>query len=129
MKINIPEDSLAAEAVLTVNGIAVREFGIAQNGNEARCYVLVSEGDVIRARSTTTLAPHAQGFTDLVVDGILRTTSPIKTGGRTNGKYKVTFGKALFYRFEAEKRKGLKLARMKIRTRNLGQGMCIRLPL
>ncbi|RDL41191.1 uncharacterized protein BP5553_01170 [Venustampulla echinocandica] len=119
------EDSVELEVVLKVNGEAVQEFGTAQNGNKASCYVPVSEGDIVAARSTTTLAANAEEFTDLIVDGILRATSTIKVGRGAKGNHNVTFDRALFYRYHREKQRGLKLARMQIQTRNIKQDLAM----
>lgn len=102
-------DIVKGDAVLLLNEKEATECDVLAEGAESTCYALAAPGAVISVRFATTLAPDVEEFVDLVVDGVLRATSKVKTGGKKT-VHADLFERVLFYRFDGDKKKGLKVS-------------------
>jgi hypothetical protein len=105
---------------IELNKVPGLEFEIPQNDQFYKSYVLSAPGDTISIDSRTFLEEDVEEFVDLVVDGILRNSSAIKTGNGKKPGHHVLFDRVLFYRFNGDKKKGLKTGVMKVQVRNSG---------
>lgn len=104
-------ETVKGDVVLLVDEKEAPEFDIPANGIKLSCYALTKPGQILAARSSLSLGPEIEEFVDLVIDGVLRATSIVKKGaekGKKGTLHKASFEKALFYRVEGGKKKGLK---------------------
>ncbi|KAF4626609.1 hypothetical protein G7Y89_g11549 [Cudoniella acicularis] len=118
-------DVVKGHSVFSSSEVELQEFEIPSDGQKSSCYVLTSPGDNLTVRIAVTLAPQVEEFVDLVVDGILRASTPIKKTKTKNFNYDVSFDKVLFYAFKDDKKKGLKLGHMQIQSRDTSKDLPI----
>lgn len=110
-------------ASILVNGNEGTEFEVPPDGHHYKSYVLAAQGDTITARAETTLEDEVEEFVDLVVDGVLRATTPLKKGKGKKYSNKVSFDKVLYYRFEGDKQRGCKIGCMEVQLHDNQNGM------
>lgn len=93
-----------------------------EGGTTHSCQVLTKPGVPITLQSAINLGENVEEFVDYVFDGVLRSTSPLRKGIGKKYVYKLKTDKALAYRFEGGKKKGLKVCSMEAKLRSAGDG-------
>ncbi|KAG9239677.1 hypothetical protein BJ875DRAFT_479108 [Amylocarpus encephaloides] len=119
MKFTIAEPTngtIEVDVVLSLNKADIKEFRTRILELKHECYVLAAPGDLISLAFYAKLEEDDEEFVDLVIDGILRSTSAVKKGNpiAAKKKQKTVLKSALFYRFEAGKKKGLKYSALEV---------------
>lgn len=110
-------------ASIYVNGNEGTEFEVPPDGHHYKSYVLAAPGDTITTRVETSLEDEVEEFVDLVVDGVLRATSPPRKGKGKKHSHKASFEKVLYHRFEGDKKWGCKIGTMEVQIRDVQNGM------
>jgi hypothetical protein len=122
-KITTPTgDVVKGDVLLSVNGKDAKEFDNPADGNKFSSYVLTAPKDILSVRTSATLEDGVEEFVDCVVDGVLRSTSPVKKGKGKKMMDKPIFDKVLFYRYENGKKRGLKIGQMEVASRDSTKG-------
>jgi hypothetical protein len=111
-------ENVKGEASILLNDTAGIEIEVPPEGRHFKCYVLAAPGDTITTRIEDTLEDGVEEFVDLVVDGVLRSTSSA-IRKRKGKKYSnsASFERVQYHRFDGEKKKGLKQGDMVVQLR------------
>jgi hypothetical protein len=115
-------DTVKGDVLLFVNEKDAQEFNTPARGNKFSSYVLTAPKDILTVRTAVTLEDGVEEFSDIVVDGVLRSTSQIKKGKGKKTVDKAIFDKVLFYRYENGKKRGLKVGQMEVASRDSPKG-------
>jgi hypothetical protein len=107
------------------NDVDLREFGTVVEGSTTTCYALTSPNDVITVRFA--FNPNVAAFVDLVVDGVRRASSSTE---KSQSIFRGSFNRVCHLaRTKSDKRAGLKLCLIQVKSRDSSKGLCFPTPI
>jgi hypothetical protein len=124
---SLTSEKVEGKASISLNAADGIEFEAPPQDRHFKSYVLAAPDDTITTRIEDSLEDGVEEFVDLVIDGILRATSPIKKGRGKKHSNITTFDRVHHYRFDGDKKKGLKQGEMVIQLRENHDSMLMRL--